>query len=467
MATYDNKHWLLSHIRNSFIFSDDTGICEAAMGGENIAHQLNVSQYECYPGVDGGDDEEESDVLGQSYDLHADSDFCRRITGRYRSNTAVRLQKMEEERRIQASIRHVHWDKPPLTLTGKEMAELFPKKTLTSNTAKTQPHSLLSEIIQNHPTLPANPFRDYAKFNGDSQWGAGVRCFKIWLTMLNGEKRNFPMQVSVMATARVLDLIGLVCWRCMAEYSLSETALKESVDYYSLHIAEDDGEVDWDFPCLDNRESVTKFTFNFLALVERDPKQEPPDKHATSVVIKAPNDPQIPRNRERVSESEAEKKQGDIDARIRAPMYESFKVYMLNKVRAKTEVHLGVSADKVEIFPVVQQRVSAKFFGRLKASTHDMDSVVACDLVDTKSNNRATFRLVYDHSTLSASLDSSSSSSPVFKNHDFEATTEVANLIVQKINHILELKPSTRRKEYLTHREHKSHRRKSFHLGPR
>lgn len=40
------------------------------MGGENIAHQLNVSQYECYPGVDESDDEEESDVLGQSYDLH-------------------------------------------------------------------------------------------------------------------------------------------------------------------------------------------------------------------------------------------------------------------------------------------------------------------------------------------------------------------------------------------------------------
>ena len=25
MAYYDNKHWLLSHIRNSFISSDDTG----------------------------------------------------------------------------------------------------------------------------------------------------------------------------------------------------------------------------------------------------------------------------------------------------------------------------------------------------------------------------------------------------------------------------------------------------------
>lgn len=44
---------------------------------------------------------------------------------------------------------------------------------------------------------------------------------------------------------------------------------------------------------------------------------------------------------ERLSESDAEKKQGDIDARIRAPIYESFKVYMMNKVRTKTEVHLG------------------------------------------------------------------------------------------------------------------------------
>lgn len=25
MASYDNKHWLSSHIRNSFIVSDDTG----------------------------------------------------------------------------------------------------------------------------------------------------------------------------------------------------------------------------------------------------------------------------------------------------------------------------------------------------------------------------------------------------------------------------------------------------------
>lgn len=40
------------------------------------------------------------------------------------------------------------------------------------------------------------------------------------------------------------------------------------MSYYGLYIAEDDGEVDWYFPCLDARETVGKFAFTFLALVE-------------------------------------------------------------------------------------------------------------------------------------------------------------------------------------------------------
>lgn len=36
MATYDNKHWLLTNIRNSFISTDDTGMCEIVMAGENF-----------------------------------------------------------------------------------------------------------------------------------------------------------------------------------------------------------------------------------------------------------------------------------------------------------------------------------------------------------------------------------------------------------------------------------------------
>lgn len=36
MATYNNKHWLLSHIRNSFISTDDTGMCEAVMLSDDL-----------------------------------------------------------------------------------------------------------------------------------------------------------------------------------------------------------------------------------------------------------------------------------------------------------------------------------------------------------------------------------------------------------------------------------------------
>lgn len=38
---------------------------------------------------------------------------------------------------------------------------------------------------------------------------------------------------------------------------------------YCLHIAEDDGEVDTDFPPLDSNEPIHKFGFSTLALVEK------------------------------------------------------------------------------------------------------------------------------------------------------------------------------------------------------
>jgi hypothetical protein len=56
--------------------------------------------------------------------------------------------------------------------------------------------------------------------------------------------------------------------------SIAVSLFRDSVDHYGLYIAEDDGEVDWDFPCLDPRETVGKFGFNYLALVERQKKDE-------------------------------------------------------------------------------------------------------------------------------------------------------------------------------------------------
>ena len=39
------------------------------------------------------------------------------------------------------------------------------------------------------------------------------------------------------------------------------------MDAYSLHIMEDDGEIDSDFPPLESREPVSKFGFDQLGLV--------------------------------------------------------------------------------------------------------------------------------------------------------------------------------------------------------
>lgn len=53
---------------------------------------------------------------------------------------------------------------------------------------------------------------------------------------------------------------------------------------------------------------------------------------------------------------------------------------------------VGISGEKVEIDPVSQPKVSAKFWVRQRAVSYDTDCIVACDLIDTKSNSRAVFR---------------------------------------------------------------------------
>lgn len=91
MATYNNKHWLLSHIKNSFISTDDTGICEAVMLSDDLPssylqYQQRIGNGEdeespvkftkaglpveflCYPGLD-ENEEDEMDMMTQSYEV--------------------------------------------------------------------------------------------------------------------------------------------------------------------------------------------------------------------------------------------------------------------------------------------------------------------------------------------------------------------------------------------------------------
>lgn len=67
MALYDNQHWLLSHIRHSYISSDDTGFSEMVMLGED----LRLPTMESFPGVGDDEEEEEGDLLSQSFDIQS------------------------------------------------------------------------------------------------------------------------------------------------------------------------------------------------------------------------------------------------------------------------------------------------------------------------------------------------------------------------------------------------------------
>ena len=53
MALFDNRMWILSHIHNSFVSSDDTGVCEMVLSPETFREDMthvakaNVSNLQC------------------------------------------------------------------------------------------------------------------------------------------------------------------------------------------------------------------------------------------------------------------------------------------------------------------------------------------------------------------------------------------------------------------------------------
>lgn len=90
------------------------------------------------------------------------------------------------------------------------------------------------------------------------------------------KKKKNSIQISVFKTAKISDLIGLIC--CKYTLGNQVPALKyNDVDSYLLKIADDEGDIEEEFSSLDENNFVGKFGFTDLALVER-PKSE----HRTS-----------------------------------------------------------------------------------------------------------------------------------------------------------------------------------------
>ncbi|XP_012285280.1 stress-activated map kinase-interacting protein 1 [Orussus abietinus] len=463
MALYDNQHWLLSHIRDSFISTDDTGICEMVMLGEDLPKQLKTSgMLQSYPGMD--DSDEDMDAMAESYDIQMDMEFGHR----QRSNTAQRLEKMDIERKKASKVKHIKWEYNPGLVSSMDHSELFQKKILPKKEDKVvKRYSLLSEQLEKCPNLPQNAFTDYAKFEGNAQVGGPARKYRIFMSMLPKDQRAYPLQTIVLVTAKVQEFIGLICYKYASEHP--DHPLKDDITKYGLYLCEDDGEIDWDFPCLDPRETISKFKFTTLALHEMKPSDRA--RHNTVITTELQDEEDLIRKdkeQEAVAEDLA-KMEGHTTA-MEAPLYQLYRVYIINKVRAKTEIHLGISGEKIEIDPVITGKGAGRFWNRQRAISYHIDNIAWCEVTENKGM-KTTFTIVYtphstslDGLTVSSKHTHSLHQSASFKSHDFEAKSATAEEIVRKINHILELRSSASRKEFLAQRERKPARRKSFHL---
>ncbi|UYV62834.1 MAPKAP1 [Cordylochernes scorpioides] len=255
--------FLLSSIRHSFITCDDTGMCEMVMVNEPVTLPSANNQPPSPDDYYGCSDFLENS--GCSYDIL--SDMAMIGAHRRRSNTAQRLDKLKKEKKDQANIKTVCWKEPSSSLSAEELEHLFPKKSSTKVVAARK--SILTEQLAQCPTLPTNPFNEYARFNGKVNDGQmGVKKLQIFLPHLSEEHSKFPMDVEVLGSARVLDLIGLICWQYTANGL--QPPLNPTVNRYCLRIVEETGEVDLDFPSLDPHEPIAKFDFPIMALVERE-----------------------------------------------------------------------------------------------------------------------------------------------------------------------------------------------------
>lgn len=309
MALFDDRRFLVSHIRNSFVTGDDTGMCELVMLSDDAPPSELLQSYVYKDGGVGGalvlelepfpaSVEAPTEELGQSYDIVSELELLG--AHRRRSNTAQRLERLKKERRQQARLRHVLWKEPlPRELTPSEVDQFFPCKDVSAVRNKLQTRtqgadsterdaadevpannpSALSRQLEQFPVAPNNPFNEYARFDGRAS-SQNQKRINIFLSMLPPEERAYPLPVCPLPNAKVQDFIGLVCWQYTNEGR--EPKLRPGVGHYCLKIAEESGEIDEDFPSLDPKEPVSKFEFPYLALAQVERGEE---EDATGPVV--------------------------------------------------------------------------------------------------------------------------------------------------------------------------------------
>lgn len=175
------------------------------------------------------------------------------------------LNSMNLHDRVDSSVAAPHLTNH---ISAKSKLESCEINEIQRDSKKKSGASVLSTLLMQSSEQYDNPFRDYSKFDGHGH-AAGVKKVDIFVWPFGADKPRFAMMISVLAQkAKVQDVIGLTCWKYIVENQEPQLTGK-TVQRFSLHIAEDDGTVDTDFPPLDPTEPFSKFSFATLSLVEK------------------------------------------------------------------------------------------------------------------------------------------------------------------------------------------------------
>ena len=218
MALFDDRRFLLSHINHSFITGDDTGLCEVIMLDEDV---FENQHQRCLKLIDQSGSEKPEDRLdpeaydlnyeselfesdqGHSYDIGADIDY---ICHRRRSNTAQRLDRLKKDKINQSKTRTIVWrcDSPTSSQSEERLSHDSPTsdsdKTLNENGISTSATpttvtnttrrsrsppriSALTRLLEKFPSLPKNPFSEYAQFDGGMSEAVPVKKIMIFIAI--------------------------------------------------------------------------------------------------------------------------------------------------------------------------------------------------------------------------------------------------------------------------------------------
>lgn len=159
---------------------------------------------------------------------------------------------------------------------------------ISTETINSKPKSVLTLQIERSPNAPINPFNGFTRFDGRvSEGNSHTKRIRIFF-YVNKEDDEFQksdftkhipglmhsgitagpnwIEIVVLSSARVSDLIGLICWHYT--HLQIEPPLKPDPLLYALKIAEENGDVDNDFPSLTATDDIKRYGFPYLALVE-------------------------------------------------------------------------------------------------------------------------------------------------------------------------------------------------------